>query len=68
MIIGQRILPNVGLDDDVWVWESLVVYQILYLMLKAKVVVGLMARIMMKVTIFIKVPSGRHKIRHWSGI
>ena len=59
MIIGQRILPNVGLDDDVWVWESLVVYQILYLMLKAKVVVGLMARILMKVTIFIKVPSGR---------
>ena len=59
MIIRQRILPNVGLDDDVWVWESLVVYQILYLMLKAKVVVGLMARILMKVTIFIKVPSGR---------
>ena len=59
MIIGQRILPNVGLDDDVWVWESLVVYQILYLMLKAKVVVSLMARILMKVTIFIKVPSGR---------
>ena len=59
MIIGQRILPNVGLDDDVWVWESLVVYQILYLMLKAKVIVGLMARILMKVTIFIKVPSGR---------
>ena len=47
--------PNVRLSDDVWVWESPILYQILYLMLKAKAIVGLMVGFLMKVTIFIEV-------------
>ena len=63
MIIGQRILLNVGLSDDVGM-ESPIVYQILYLMFEVKAIVGLMARFLMEVTIFIDVPSMRHRIRH----
>ena len=53
-----RDSPNVRLSDDVWVWERPILYQILYLMLKAKAIVGLMARFLMKVTIFIEVQWG----------
>ena len=53
-----RDSPNVRLSDDVWVWESPILYQILYLMLKAKTIFGLMARFLMKVTIFIEVQVG----------
>ena len=50
-----RDSPNVRLSGDVWVWERPILYQILYLMLKAKAIVGLMAGFLMKVTIFIEV-------------
>ena len=33
MITRQRILPNVGLGDDVWIWEGSIVYKVLYFML-----------------------------------
>ena len=44
MIIGWGFLPNVKLGDDIWIWESSIIYQVLYLMLKAKAIVGLMAK------------------------
>ena len=68
MIIRQGVLPNVRLSDDVWVWESSIFYQVLYLMLKVKAIVGLMARFLMEMTILIEVPSKRYRIRHWCGI
>jgi len=37
-------------------------------MLKAKAIVGLMTRFLMKVTIFTEVPSRRYRIKHWCGI
>lgn len=55
MIIKQRVLSNVGLSDEVWVWESSIVYQVLYLMLKEKAIFGLMAKFLMEMTIFIMV-------------
>ena len=68
MIIRQRILPNVGLSDDVWIWEDSIVYEVLYFMLEAEAIFGLVAKFLIEVTIFIKVPSGRYKIRHGCGI
>ena len=64
MIIRQRILPNVGLGDDVWIWEGSIVYEVLYFMLWAEAIVGFMARLLMEVAIFIKVPNRRYEIRH----
>ena len=63
MIIKQRILPNVGLGDDVWIWEDSIVYEVLYFMLEVEVIVGLIAKFLIEVTIFIEVPSGRYEIR-----
>ena len=68
MIIKQRILPNVGLGDDVWIWEDSIVYEVLYFMLEVEAIVGLIAKFLIEVTIFIEVPCGRYKIRHGCGI
>ena len=68
MIIRQRILPNVGLSDDVWIWEGSIVYEILYFMFKEEAIVSFMAGFLVEVTILIKVPSRRYKIRHSCGI
>ena len=68
MIIRLRVLPNVGLGDDVWIWEGSIVYEVLYFMLKMKAIVGFMAGFLMEVAIFIEVPSRKYKIGHKCGI
>ena len=68
MIIRQKVLPIVGLGDDVWIWEGSIVYEVLFFMPEAEAIVGFMARFLMEVTIIIKVPSRRYDIRHGRGI
>ena len=68
MIIGQRVLPNARLSDDVGIWESSIVYEVLYLLFEAEAIVSFMTRFLMEVTILIKVPSRRYGIRHRCGI
>ena len=36
MIIRQRVLSNIGLSDDVGIWEGAIVYKVLYLVFEAK--------------------------------
>ena len=64
MIIKQRVHPNVGLGDDVWIWEGSIVYEVLYFMFKAEAIVSFMSRFLMEVVVFIKVLSRRYMIRH----
>ena len=68
MIIGQRVLPNARLSDDVGIWESSIVYKVLYLMLEVKAIVSFMAKFLVVVVIFIKIPRGRYGIRHGCGV
>ena len=68
MIIRQKVLPIVGLGDDVWIWEGSIVYKVLFFMPEAEAIVSLMARFLMEVAIFIEVPSRWHKIRHRCGV
>ena len=68
MIIGQRVLPNARLSDDVGIWESSIVYEVLYLLFEAEAIVSFMTSFLMEVTILIKVPSRRYGIRHRCGI
>ena len=53
MIIRQMVLPNAGLGDDVGIWESSIVYEVLYLMFKAKAVASFMIGFLTEVTILI---------------
>ena len=39
MVIGQMVLSNVGFGDDVGIWEGSIVYEVLYLVFKAKAIV-----------------------------
>ena len=64
MVIGQKVLSNLGLGDNVGIWESSIVYKVLYFVFEAEAIVSLMARILVVVTIFIEVPSRRYGIRH----
>ena len=68
MITGQRVLPNARLSDDVGIWESSIVYEVLYLLFEAEAIVSFMTSFLMEVTILIKVPSRRYGIRHRCGI
>ena len=68
MIIRQRVLPNARLGDDIGIWEGSIVYEVLYFMFEAEAIVGFMAKFLMEVTILIKVPSRRYRIRHRCGI
>ena len=68
MIIRQKVLPNARLGDDVGIWESSIIYEVLNLVFKVKAIVNFMARFLMKVTILIEVPSRRYGIRHRCGI
>ena len=63
-IIQQRVLPNARLSDDFGIWESSIVYEVLYLMFEAETIVGLMAEFLMEMAIFIEIPSGRYRVRH----
>ena len=64
MIIGQRVLPNARLSDDVGIWESSIVYEVLYLMFEAETIVGPIAEFLVEMAIFIEIPSGRYRVRH----
>ena len=44
------------------------VYEVLYLMLEAEVIVGFVARFLVVMAIFIEVPRGRYGIRHRCGV
>ena len=67
MIIRQGILPNVRLGNGVGIWESSIVYEVLYFMFEAETIVGFMA-FLMEVAILIEVPSRRYMIGHKCGI
>jgi len=67
MVIGQRVLSNVGFGDDVRIWEGSIVYEVLYVF-EAKAIVGFMARVLVVMAIFIEVPKGRYWIRHGCGV
>ena len=58
MVIGQRVLPNARLGDDVGIWKGSIVYEFLYFMLEVETIVGFMAKYLVEVAILIKVPSG----------
>ena len=62
-IIRQRVLSNVGFGDD-RIGEGSIVYKVLYLMFKAEPIVGLVARFLVVVAIFIKVPSWGYGVKH----
>jgi len=64
--IKKRVFLMPGLVM-IGVLEGSIVYEVLYFMFKAEAVVGFMVRFPMVVTILIKVPSRRYKIRHRSG-
>ena len=68
MIIGQGVLPNVRLGDDVGIWENSIVYEVLYFVLKAETIVSFMAGFLVEVAILIEVPNGRYGIGHTCGI
>ena len=59
MVIEQRVLSNVGFSDNVRIWESSIVYEVLYFMFEAEAIVDFMDRFLVVVAIFIEVPSGR---------
>ena len=63
-IIQQRVLPNARLSDDFGIWESSIVYEVLYLMFEAETIVGPIAEVLVEMEIFIEIPSGRYRVRH----
>ena len=63
-IIQQRVLPNARLSDDFGIWESSIVYEVLYLMFEAETIFGPMAEFLVEMAIFIEIPSGRYRVRH----
>ena len=68
MVIGQRVLSNVGFGNDVGIWEGSIFYEVLYLILEAKAIVSFVARFLVVVAIFIEIPRGRYGIRHGCGV
>ena len=68
MVIGQRVLSNVGFGNDVGIWEGSIFYEVLYPVLEAKAIAGFMARFLVVVAIFIEIPRGRYRIRHGCGV
>ena len=67
-IIRQRVLPNVELGDDVWIWEGSIVYEVLYSILEEEAIVNFTTKFFMEVAIFIEVSSMRHRIRNKCGV
>ena len=68
MVNGQRVLSNIGLGNDVGIWEGSIVYEVLYLVFEAEAVIDFVTRFFVVVAIFIEVPSGRYGIRHGCGV
>ena len=58
--IRQRVLSNIGLGDDVGIWEGSIVYEVLYLVFEVEAVIGFVARFLVVVAIFNDFPSGRY--------
>ena len=58
-IIKQRVLLNTRLSDDVGIWESSIVYEVLYFVFKVEAIAGFMVGFLVEVVIFIEVPSRR---------
>ena len=48
MIIRQRVFPNVGHGDGVWIWESSIVYEVLYLIFVVEAIVDFTAKFLWK--------------------
>ena len=67
-IIRQRVLPNSRLSDDVGIWESSIVYEVMYLVFEEEAIVDLMAKFLVEVAIFIEVPSRRYGVRYGCGV
>ena len=59
MVIGQRVLSNVGFGNDVGIWEGSIFYEVLYTMFEVKAIISFVARFLVVVTIFIEIPKGR---------
>ena len=53
-----RVFPNVRLGDDVGIWKSYIVFEVLYFMFEVETIVGFMAKYLVEVAILIEVPSG----------
>ena len=53
-----------GFDDDVGIWEGLIIYEVLYLVFKVEAIIDFVAGFLVVMAIFIEVPSGRYRIRH----
>ena len=68
MVIRQMIFSNVGLGDDVGIWEISIIYEVLYLVFEVEAIVNFVARFLVIVAIFIEVPRGRYGIRHEHGV
>ena len=68
MVNGQRVLSNIGLGDDVGIWEGSIVYEVLYLVFEAEAVIDFVARFLVVMAIFIDFLSGRYEIRHGCGV
>ena len=64
MVIGQRVLSNVGFGNDVRIWEGSIIYEVLYFVFEAEAIVDFVAEFLVALAIFIEVPSGRYGIRH----
>ena len=56
-IIQQRVLPIARLSDDVRIWDSSIVYEVMYLVFEVEAIVVLMIGFLVEVAIFIEVPS-----------
>ena len=67
-MIRQGVLPHVRLGNDVGIWESSIVYEVLYFTFEVETIVGSMAGFFMEVAILIEVRSRRYKIGHRCGI
>ena len=64
MVIGQKVLSDVRLGNDVGIREGSIVYEVLYLVFEREAIDGFVVGFSMVVAIFVEVPSGRYTIRH----
>ena len=62
MVIRQRVLSNVG------IWEGSIIYKVMYFVFEVEEIFGFVARFLVVMAIFIKVPRERYGIRHGCGV
>ena len=68
MIIGQRVLSNVGFGNDVGIWEGSLFMRSCILNLRRKQLSSFVARFLVVVAIFIEIPRGSYGISHGCGV